>query len=461
MTERRFSLPRSLSAKLLLATLLSLLCALAAYLAVYWAADAAVDRYYMSASAVAERKAAIYTDLNRFVTAGNVAGNDAEAMQRFLLEKTYVSVTVYTPEELGLPAGLEPIQVFREAGPVGGSLYVAVRKPAGQNLVLSGRDEMNGKLYPMRFSDGIYYIAITDNSRAREDMLNRGMAGVMATVVLVAVLFWYTSRLTRRIIRLSHETAAVGAGDLNADITVDGRDEIAGLASDIDGMRDAIIERMGNEKRAWEANSELITAMSHDIRTPMTSLLGYLGLLNNGRPLPEDEQKRYLEAAYGKSLALKELTDELFKYFLVFGHSDVELHREVFDAHLLLMQLLGEAQFDLQDAGYGVQNIDRLEDGVTLDTDAAMLKRVLDNLVSNIKKYADRELPVVFLTEKKDDGVTVTVSNGVSGRRGGTESTKIGLRTCEKILSALGGTFSTSRDEAHFAAEFTLPVKTE
>ena len=439
MTERRFSLPRSLSAKLLLATLLSLLCALAAFLAVYWVADAAVDRYYMSASAVAERKAAIYTDLNRFVTAGNVAGNDAEAMQRFLLEKTYVSVTVYTPEELGLPAGLEPIQVFREAGPVGGSLYVAVRKPAGQNLVLSGRDEMNGKLYPMRFSDGIYYIAITDNSRAREDMLNRGMAGVMATVVLVAVLFWYTSRLTRRIIRLSHETAAVGAGDLNADITVDGRDEIAGLASDIDGMRDAIIERMGNEKRAWEANSEL----------------------NNGRPLPEDEQKRYLEAAYGKSLALKELTDELFKYFLVFGHSDVELHREVFDAHLLLMQLLGEAQFDLQDAGYGVQNIDRLEDGVTLDTDAAMLKRVLDNLVSNIKKYADRELPVVFLTEKKDEGVTVTVSNGVSGRRGGTESTKIGLRTCEKILSALGGSFSTSRDEAHFAAEFTLPVKQE
>ena len=139
----------------------------------------------------------------------------------------------------------------------------------------------------------------------------------------------------------------------------------------------------------------------------------------------------------------------------------MELHREVFDAHLLLMQLLGEAQFDLQDAGYGVQNIDRLEDGVTLDTDAAMLKRVLDNLVSNIKKYADRELPVVFLTEKKDEGVTVTVSNGVSGRRGGTESTKIGLRTCEKILSALGGSFSTSRDEAHFAAEFTLPVKQE
>ena len=80
MTERRFSPTRSLSAKLLLATLLSLLCALAAYFTVVWVATAAVNRYYMSADAVAERKAGIYTELNRFVTAGNVAGNDAEAL---------------------------------------------------------------------------------------------------------------------------------------------------------------------------------------------------------------------------------------------------------------------------------------------------------------------------------------------------------------------------------------------
>ena len=473
MTERRFSPARSLSAKLLLATLLSLLCALAAYFTVFWVASAAVNRYYMSADAVAERKAGIYTDLNRFVTAGNVAGNDAEALQRFLLDRAYVSVTVYSPEELGLPTGREETLQAGKAGNAENTEAAAEMQeaqdtqdalaagPAVQPLALYRRDDAIGKLYPMRFSDGIYYIAITDNSRTREDMLNRGMAAAVATVVLISVLFWYTSRLTRRIIRLSQETAAVGAGDLDADITVNGNDEIAGLAADIDGMRDAIIERMGNEKRAWEANSELITAMSHDIRTPMTSLLGYLGLLNNGRPLPEDEQKRYLEAAYGKSLALKELTDELFKYFLVFGHSDLELHREIFDAHLLLQQLLGEAQFDLQDAGYGVQSIDRLEDGITLDTDAAMLKRVLDNLVSNIKKYADREMPVVFLTEEKDSVVTITVSNGVTERRGGTESTKIGLRTCEKILSALGGEFSTTRDETHFAAEFTLPVRKE
>jgi signal transduction histidine kinase len=310
----------------------------------------------------------------------------------------------------------------------------------------------------MRFADGIYYISITDNSRTREDMLNRGMAFLVAAVVLLLVLFWYTNHLTVRIIRLSEETATVGAGDLEGTITVDGEDEIAVLAEDIDSMRHAIIEQMLSEKRAWESNSELITAMSHDIRTPMTSLIGYLGLLNRPESLSEEEKKRYLERAYGKSLALKELTDELFKYFLVFGSSGLEFHREDYDAQMLLMQLLSEAEFDLADAGLKVRRIDRLQEGRLINTDAAMLKRVIDNLVSNIKKYAGRERPVTILTEEKDGWIAVAVSNAVAQRVAGTESTKIGLRTCSKILEGLGGSFSTERKGSRFSAGFLLPI---
>lgn len=433
---------RSLSTKLLLAALLSLLCAVAAYLAVFGIGTLFVNRYYMSTSSVAARKAEIYTELNRYVQAWQISGSDSEALQRFLADRDNISIAVYSAEDLDIPPAPETL----------------AQRPVMQSYEAPRRSGISGRLYPMRFADGIYYVAITDNTRVREDLLNRAMGTVVAVLVLVSVLFWYTNRLTWKIIRLSQETATIGAGDLDGVITVDGVDEIATLASDIDGMRDAIIERMGNEKRAWEANSELITAMSHDIRTPMTSLIGYLGLLNNADSISEEERKRYLEAAYGKSLALKELTDELFKYFLVFGRSELELHREDFDIHMLLMQLLGEAEFDLRDSGFNVQSIDRLEDGYLLNTDAAMLKRVIDNLVSNIKKYADRERPVVLLTDMKNGKVSVTASNGLSTRGSGTESTKIGLRTCEKILDALGGEFTTLRDETHFAAEFSLPM---
>ncbi len=443
MTEHRFHAPQSLSAKLPLFVLLSLLCGVLAYFAVFWMGTLFVDRFYMSADSVAARRAAIYTDFNRYVSSGGISGNDADALERYLREKDSVSILIYSAEELDIPS----------------VRHLAGRDSGMQSVDPPKRSGISGRLYPLRFADGIYYISITDYSRAREDMINRGIAVVFGVLVLVSVLLWYTNRLTLRIIRLSQEAAHVGAGDLEGVITVDGVDEIAALAADIDGMRDSIIERMGNEKRAWEANSELITAMSHDIRTPMTSLIGYLGLLSSRKALTEEEQGRYLDAAYGKALALKELTDELFKYFLVFGRSEIELHREEYEAHLLLMQLLGEAEFDLKDSGMAVQNIDRMEDGYMMTTDVAMLKRVIDNLLSNIKKYADREKPVVILTEKKDRTVSVTVSNSIASRRSTTESTKIGLRTCEKIMQALGGSFSTAHDTEHFAAEFSLPLQ--
>ena len=441
MTERRFRLPRSLAAKTLYAALLALLCAALTFFLVYSVGTFFVDRYYMSPDAVAERNAEIYTEFSRYVTLNKVSGTDSAALASFLQENRSASIAVYTPEDLGMSeAELARIQE-------GGLQSIAPPRRSG----------VSGRLYPLRFDDGLYFLSITDNSRVREDLLNQGISLILAVAVMTGVLFLYTSRLTRRVILLSQETAAVGAGDLTAPITLRGEDELSTLAEDIDGMRSAIIERMGNEKRAWEANSELITAMSHDIRTPMTALIGYLELLNSYDDLPPEDRKRYLSSAHGKALDLKDLTDELFKYFLVFGRSELEMNMEGYDAHLLLMQLLGEAQFDLSDVGFTVQHFP-FSGEASVHADAAYLKRVVDNLVSNIKKYADPASPVVMLEEWQNGQLSVTFSNTISPVLNPADSTKIGLRTCEKIMSSMRGRFETRREGDHFAAEFTLPA---
>ena len=60
-------------------------------------------------------------------------------------------------------------------------------------------------------------------------------------------------------------------------------DEIGRLAESVDAMRDSIVDRLNSEKKAWDANTQLITAMSHDIRTPLTSLIGYLDIIGTGK----------------------------------------------------------------------------------------------------------------------------------------------------------------------------------
>ena len=417
------------------------LAALLVYFGVYGLSSLALERVYMNPRSVSARQAEIYADLSAYVTDNAIAGTDADAIARWSGSNAYITVLIYKDSALSLRLW-------------DGKIQYASNMQSYERLQYASQ---YGRLYPMRFADGIYHIAIGDSTAVREDNVNRIIAVLLGSLTFVTVMLLYIRRVTRRIVQLSREAGAIGGGDLDGPITVSGGDEIAALAADMDQMRHAVIQRMGNERRAWEANSELITAISHDIRTPMTALIGYLGLLHESSFTDVERDRQFVSSAYDKAMELKDLTDELFKYFLVFGRSELELNRERLDARLLLEQLLGEAEFDLRDAGFEVRRPD-FEGECQLDTDPMYLKRVLDNLVSNVKKYADRERPVMLLTEREGDRLTVCVSNTVAASVPRVESTKIGLRTCEKILTALGGSFTTRRDESHFAAEFTLPL---
>ena len=422
---------------MLFAALIALLLAVGVFFAAYGIGSHFIDKVYMSPESVAARKAQIYTDFNVYVRRNGLAGTDSAAIARWTAKRDDVTIIV--------TGGGGNYSVRRgEESPVSNQISDLVQ--------IAG---IYGKLYPMRFSDGEYQIAIGDSSQNRERVVFLVGSLVLAAVAFIAVMFFYIRRVTDRIIDLSEEAVVIGRGDLEAPINVAGGDEISVLAAEMDNMRRSVIERMGNEKRAWEANSELITAISHDIRTPMTSLIGYLGLLNDSSPDDRESRERFAAAAYHKALDLKDLTDELFKYFLVFGRAEIEMEREKYDARLLVEQLVGEAAFDLKDTGFEVEQQDFTGE-CTVVADPMYLKRVMDNLVSNAKKYADRSVPVVFRSELSGGVLSVRVSNAIAAGVSRVESTKIGLRTCEKIMQAMGGSFETKIEDERFTAVFSL-----
>ena len=425
---------------MLFAALLALLLAVGVFFAAYGIGNYFIDKVYMSSESVSARKAQIYTDFNVYVRQNGLAGTDSAAIARWTAKRDNVTIIVTGR---------------------GGNYSVRRGEEAPVNSQISDLVQIAGiygKLYPMRFSDGEYQIAIGDSSQNHERNVFLIGSLVLAAVAFIVVMFLYIRRVTDRIIGLSEEAVVIGSGDLEAPITTSGGDEISVLAAEVDNMRRSVIERMGNEKRAWEANSELITAISHDIRTPMTSLIGYLGLLNESNVTDRESRERFAEAAYHKALELKDLTDELFKYFLVFGRSELEMNREEYDGRLLLEQLLGETEFDLCDAGFTVQRIE-FEGECTVRTDPLYIKRVVDNLLSNAKKYADRSQTLLILSELKDGKLSVSMSNAIAKGGPRVESTKIGLRTCEKIMDAMGGSFSTHIENGRFTAEFILPAE--
>ena len=401
-----------------------------------------IDTVYMREENVAQRKAEIYSRLSSYVIRNDVSGKDTAALAQWTAENNYVTILLYDNGS-------------RHRGFSGG-------KAIGTDSEIVYDSARYGRLYPLRFSDGVYLIAIVDNSQVRESLLVNAAAVAIAGGGFILLLLLYMNYLTRRIIVLSRAAEELGAGKLEQSISAQGSDELSALARSMEEMRLSLIHQIGSESRAWQANTELLTAISHDIRTPMTSMIGYLGLLNESDFSDVERCRQFSRSAYSKAMDLKDLTDELFKYFLVFGSAELKLEMERYDGRLLLEQLVSEAEFSLTEAGFRVQRME-FSGECSILTDPLYLKRVMDNLVSNVMKYGDKSKRVVILSELQNGLLSLCISNSITRSLNRVESTKIGLRTCKRIMEQMGGSFSTETDGEHFAAELRIPaeIKTE
>jgi signal transduction histidine kinase len=281
---------------------------------------------------------------------------------------------------------------------------------------------------------------------------------VIAAVLFLFVILLYNTMIIRRISRLSEEVQQISEGELDQEIHQGHNDEIGNLAASVDSMRDALIERMNNERQAWDANTQLITAMSHDIRTPLTSLIGYLDIIESGRFESEEERSRYIASSREKAFQLKELSDKLFRYFLVFGGGGVEREMENVDAGILFQQLLLEHVAETSSYGYRVNLQYNVPEGVLVRVDISSVQRLFDNLFSNIMKYADRRFSVEIKADLIKDKVKLILSNHIQEETKKVESTMIGVKTCKKICTDMGCTFHAMEEEKIYTTEILIPV---
>lgn len=422
---------------MILMLILALAVGVGCYFGCYRLGVWTINHGYMAPDAVELRNQRHERSLQQYVASNNVSSRDTVAIEQWLRREKNASVIVYQAED-------DPYEV----GTWGTSQLL---DDTTQNDLAA----LGYSFYTVQFADGAYRVALCDYSESRLFGYAQIGALVLAFVAYSCIAFGFTRRLARRVTRLSEAVSAAGA--LNQTIPVTGTDELARLAQNVNTMRETIVERTRNEQTALQANSDLITAMSHDIRNPLTSLIGYLDLLEMQQAqLPED-LRRYVLASRDKAYQLKDLTGEMFRYFLVFSRGEQETHPEPYDAQILCAQLLGECAEELRSRGFDV-NLLLLGTPCTVTTDAQMLKRVTDNLLSNIEKYADPAARLTILAERDGERLHVCFANRARRELARVESNHIGLRTCAAILKLLGGEFVTHRDGEAFTAEFTLPV---
>nr|WP_169816775.1 HAMP domain-containing sensor histidine kinase [Planococcus salinarum] len=270
---------------------------------------------------------------------------------------------------------------------------------------------------------------------------------------------------------LMDSTQAIADGSLNEQIPVRGRSPLAQHAVQLNRLKEGVRLSMSEQAKSERLKTELITNVSHDLRTPLTSIITYTDLMKTPE-LSTEDRLAYAEILDRKSQRLKTLIEDLFEVSKM-ASGNMELNRQRVDFTQLMTQAFAEHAEDIAASGLDFR-ISSPEQPVYILADGQKWWRVLDNLILNAIKYA---LPGtrVFATLKETDGQAEFVMKNVTRfelgentdelferfKRGDvarqTEGSGLGLAIAQSIVDLHGGTMKIEVDGDLFKVTVSLP----
>ncbi|MDR4887835.1 HAMP domain-containing sensor histidine kinase [Fredinandcohnia sp. QZ13] len=235
---------------------------------------------------------------------------------------------------------------------------------------------------------------------------------VFSVAILTFILvFLIMVRKKIKYLRLISESVNyIASGKLGLTIGIEGNDELTQLAKNINEMSRELENRFNHARLVEVAKNELITNVSHDLRTPLTSILGYIDLLKRGQ-YSSNQLEEYIETIHSKTRRLKYLIDELFEYTRL-SSPDVRLNLTEMDLARLLEQIVGEYIPVFENEQITVRKSIPDEE-ISISMDVEKMVRVYENLFMNAVKYSKKPSELKISLEKKDSQAILKVSNRV------------------------------------------------
>lgn len=435
MWSRKF---KSLQVKIMLYGIISVAIGLIFYMTIQFGGENYIERVYMSEDRAQKRMDRLVDKFSRFVYSEDVNSYDYEEIKEWCKKQDNAYLMIFNSDgEL----------TFETDGTMS-SVY-----PNGESDSTAG----GSATYRISFEDGDYDIVMIEFSEYEYYDGVKVLGIIGALIGLVICLLAFSQTIIRKITFLSKEVWEVRNGNLQKTVSIRSNDEIGQLADDVNEMRLSIINHYEEAEKAREANKELLTSISHDIRTPLTSLIGFSEMMDEETDV--DLIKEYARICREKAYQLKNLTDQMFRYFLVYGNAEMELHLETYGARTFFEQFLGEYAASLSISGYQV-DFKNLEEDFTLETDVALLRRVFDNIFSNIKKYADKKQVIDIWVTMEKESLIIVLENVIDECLDVSESTHIGVKICRKVMETLGGQYEneeiTKENHRIYRSKITL-----
>ena len=279
--------------------------------------------------------------------------------------------------------------------------------------------------------------------------------GTILIIVLLFLATIYIIKKTLDVIIVNDALKKVNEGNWEEDIKLEGSPAIEELAHNINLIKkiydDILYEGVKNEK----LKTELISNVSHDLKTPLTSIINYVNILKNP-DITEEERTEYLLILEKKSLKLKSLIEDLFEMSKI-NSGKIKLNKELIDLLSLIHQEVGEYSTLYEEKNISFK-VTSEEEFIYMELDGKLMSRALENVIVNALKYSMDNTRVYIKAEKKENNVKISVKNianyemdfneseiferfarGDKSRNSKVEGSGLGLAITKSIIELHGG----------------------
>lgn len=298
-------------------------------------------------------------------------------------------------------------------------------------------------------------------------------------IVIDAWVVWWRLRRRYHQYQMDHilaELHYIAQGHLDHRIPFRLKGNQQHVITSVNALVDSAVQSMNDERQIEKSKDELITNVSHDLRTPLTSIIGYLRLIEDKQYHSEEEIVKYAHIAYEKSKQMKNLVEDLFEYTKVQQHG-APVNIMTVDLSQLLEQVSASFELEGQKRGIEVTSITEPEP-LKISADPEKLGRVFSNLVSNALKYGNGASYIKIEAHQHGDQVQIQVKNDgtkipadslshlferfyrvESSRSKATGGTGLGLAIVKSIVDLHHGEVTVTSDDNETAFTVTLPVE--
>lgn len=299
---------------------------------------------------------------------------------------------------------------------------------------------------------------------------------VTISITLVAldiiIIFWLRYRESLQYIEKMLEAGKTLVADNNHLIKLP--DELNEIEEQMNQIKRESIQNKKAIKQAEQQKNDLLLYLAHDLKTPLTSIVGYLDLLINQPNLTIEEKSNYTKIAYDKSIRLEELVEEFFS-IAKYNLSNIKLERKNVNLSMMLAQISYE--FTPLYREKNITCITNIEDNLNIELDVNQFERVFDNLIRNAINYSINNSDLIIDASKINNSIIIKVSNHTENinenslkhifqpfvrldeaRNSKTGGSGLGLAITKKIIELHSGTIDASIKDDLIIFKIMLPL---